>query len=235
MEIARLVIALGMLLYGSYYDWKSREVSDRVWILSSVAGISVQAYETFFLGNSVDISAVAISIGTTSAAAYAFYKLGFFGGADGKALVALSLILPTYSSPLSLHSFAPLTVLTNGVILTVFLPLAYAIRNLITIGSGDTLFQGFESEPLWKKTAVCFLGYRTKEAKPENFMFSLEKELDGRKVLSISLLKDEDFASGLDVWVTPGIPLLIFFTAGFILLILRGDLIAVILTWLLRT
>ena len=32
MEFVLLILLLGTLLYGSYYDWKSREVSDGVWI-----------------------------------------------------------------------------------------------------------------------------------------------------------------------------------------------------------
>ncbi len=234
MEFLRLILLLGTLLYGSYYDWKSREVSDSVWIFPSIAGMSLQVYEIIFLYHMVDLYLTAFSIGLTTAAALAFYKLGFFGGADAKALIAASLILPTYSTRSSLHPFASLTVLTNGVILTVFLPLAYALRNLGSTASGSRVFRGFESEPLWKKTLVCFLGYRVKQAKPGNFMFSLEKEVNGRKVFLISLLKDDEFASGEDIWVTPGIPLLLFFTAGFILMVLQGDIIALLLNFLLR-
>lgn len=234
MEFARLILVLATLLYGSYYDWKSREVYDRVWILSSIVGVSLQVYEVAFLGHSVDLATVIFSIGITTAAALAFYKLGFFGGADAKALIAVSLILPAYSGPSSIHPFASLTVLTNGVILTVFLPLAYALWNITRLASGGKLFEGFEAEPLWKKTLVCFLGYRIREADPEKFMFRLEKELNGRKVFSISLLKDEEFASGQDIWVTPGIPLLLFFTAGFILMIVWGDIISMALSFFLR-
>lgn len=234
MEFLRLILLLGTLLYGSYYDWKSREVSDYVWIIPSAVGILLQVYEIALLGHILEVYLTAFSIALTSAAALAFYKLGFFGGADAKALIAVSLILPTYTSSYSIHPFASLTVLTNGVVLTVSLPLAYALRNLASIASGTRVFRGFESEPLWKKTLVCFLGYRLKQAKPANFMFSLEKEVDGRKVFLISLLKDDEFASGEDIWVTPGIPLLLFFTAGFILMVLQGDIIALLLNFLLR-
>lgn len=48
MEFVRLTILLGTLLYGSYYDWKSRDVSDSVWIISSMAGNSVQLYKVLF-------------------------------------------------------------------------------------------------------------------------------------------------------------------------------------------
>ncbi len=68
MEFVRLLLLLGTLLYGSYYDWKSREVADIVWIPSSIAGISLQVYEIVFLGHIVELYLTASSVSLTTAA-----------------------------------------------------------------------------------------------------------------------------------------------------------------------
>ncbi len=58
----------------------------------------------------------------------------------------------------------------------------------------------------------------------------LEKRKDNQKKFNISLLsEDEDFAEGEDIWVTPGIPLLIFITIGFIIAVFYGDLLSLLI------
>ncbi|MFN3621522.1 MAG: A24 family peptidase C-terminal domain-containing protein [Nitrososphaerales archaeon] len=58
----------------------------------------------------------------------------------------------------------------------------------------------------------------------------MEKEESGKRRFNFNLLRvDEDFAAKGDVWVTPGIPLLAFMAAGFIVAVFFGDLLAYIL------
>lgn len=52
----------------------------------------------------------------------------------------------------------------------------------------------------------------------------------GKRKFDLSLLKDEDFfLTGKDVWGTPGIPLLLFMTGGFVAMLLIGDIVAIFL------
>ena len=43
------------------------------------------------------------------------YFFGFYGGADGKALIILGVLVPHFVPRVGLYSIAPLIILTNGV------------------------------------------------------------------------------------------------------------------------
>jgi preflagellin peptidase FlaK len=145
-----------------------------------------------------------------------------------KALVTISLIVPVYYPLNYLHPFTFLTSLTNGVFLTISLPVIFFVLNIARLIRGKDIFSGFEGEKLWRKTLACFLGYRVSKAEKSHFLMSLEKKVDDKKRFHISLLKDEDFTSGQDLWVTPGIPLLIFISLGFASTVLFGDFLTLI-------
>ncbi len=215
-----------MLVYASYSDWKTREVDDKLWILFSLAGIAFSIIELYY--NPQLLFLVITSISLSSLISFVLYYFGFFGGADMKALIVISLLVPVYYPPNFLHPLTFLTSLTNGIFLTICLPIFFFILNITRLILGRDIFSGFEGERLWKKILVCFLGYRTSKAEKSHFSMSLEKMVDGRKRLQISLLKDEDFISGEDIWVTPGIPLLIFISLGFISTILFGDFLTLL-------
>ncbi|MEM3383472.1 MAG: A24 family peptidase C-terminal domain-containing protein [Nitrososphaerales archaeon] len=226
MLLLKLFVCILMLIYASYSDWKTREVDDKLWIISSFIGITINLIDLSFQFEIKLLMLVIISISLISLISFIFYYIGFFGGADMKALIAIALIIPVYYPSKYIHPFTSLISLTNGAFLTLILPLIFFIMNMTRILRGKKIFSGFESEKIWKKFLVCFLGYRVSNVKKEQFFMSLQKNINGKKVFHISLLKDEEFISGQDVWVTPGIPLLIFITFGFLLTITFGDLLA---------
>ncbi|MGQ9468850.1 MAG: prepilin peptidase [Nitrososphaerales archaeon] len=217
-----------MLSYASYSDWKKREVDDRLWILFSFIGITLNIIELFPYSNPQLLILIITSISLSSLISFILYYFGFFGGADMKVLIAISLIIPVYYPSNYLHPFTSLTSLTNGIFFTISLPPIFLILNIIRLISGKDIFSGFEGERLWRKILVCFLGYRASKADKSHFLMSLEKIADGKKRFHISFLKDEDFISGQDIWVTPGIPLLIFISLGFISIILYGDFLTLL-------
>jgi len=105
--------------------------------------------------------------------------------------------------------------------------------NLFKIAKGEKIFEGFEDSKASKIKAL-FLGTRRKQA--GRFDYSIEKLAEGKKMFNISLGKiDEDFATGNDIWVSPGIPLLVFVLLGFITTVLFGDLLFTILRSIYRT
>ena len=84
---------------------------------------------------------VAISLLFVAPLSYVFWRLGGFGGADAKALITISILLPTFPRYLlpglglpvvrtTLGVFS-MTVLTNTVVLAVGYPLALGVRNLL--------------------------------------------------------------------------------------------------------
>lgn len=228
MLLLKLFICFIMLSYASYNDWKTREVDDKIWILFSFIGITLNIIELYYLSNLQLLFLVITSISLSSLISFVLYYFGFFGGADMKALIVISLIIPVYYSSNYLHPFASLTSLTNGVFLTMSLPMIFFTLNVIRLIQYKHIFSGFEGEKLWRKILACFLGYRVKRAEKGHFFMSLEKTVDGKKRFHISLLKDEDFTSGQDMWVTPGIPLLIFISLGFVSTILFGDFLTLL-------
>ena len=219
-----IVIAGIMLAMASYFDIKYREVQDKFWIPFFIIGAVLTAYDYYIGTPGFALVPLALSIGLTSGIAWAAYFLHLYGGADAKAIMVLSLLFPVYQDVQSLHGFGAFMSFTNSILLTALLPAAFLLINLGKMSKGGKIFQGFEEESGFSKFKALFLGYRRKQA--GKYDFSLEKIVDGKKRFHISLGKiDEDFTKGSDIWVTPGIPLLVFVLLGFIVTVVVGDLL----------
>jgi archaeal preflagellin peptidase FlaK len=223
-EYLNIPIAAVMLIYTSYLDIRKREVEDKVWIIFAVIGIVVQFFELFFGYASYNLFQLLVSVGLSALIGLGIFFFGFYGGADGKALIVLAILVPIFQPVVGLYPIAPLMTLTNGILLSILLPLGLTLLNLTRIVRGEKIFAGFESEPISKKILACFLGYRAKGL-PRQFQFPMEKASDdGSKKFDFSFMGDE-FETKPGTWVTPGIPLLVFFTVGFFLLLAYGDLV----------
>ena len=143
----RVMLALGMFASASYFDLKKREVSDLLWmVFAGAAGI---LYVFDFPSTLSEGITIVISMGITAAAAYGIYRAGLFGGADMLALITLSGILPVYHGSLlgiygiSIHSLAPLIVLTNAVLLSVAGVIFNIARNVVYYSKhAGKLFEG---------------------------------------------------------------------------------------------
>jgi preflagellin peptidase FlaK len=227
MPIVNIVVASVMLLSSSYLDLKKREVPDKFWIIFGAAGVALQVYEV-----SIGVTSLfylVFSIVLASIIGMGIFFVGLYGGADGKALIALAILLPYFPPKIGIYRIAPLIVLTNGVLLSMLLPLALGIYNATRIVRGEKIFDGFK-EPAYRKLLASFLGYKS-VGMPREFQFSMEKKLESmpmrvprERKFDFALMQDE-FESSPGTWVTPGIPLLVFFTAGFFVLLGYGDLV----------
>ena len=219
---ANLSTAAGMLVFASYLDMKKREVPDKVWLIFGGIGVILQVYE--IMSGETNPFQLAISIILATAIGMGLYFFGFYGGADGKALITVGVLVPVFAPNIGLYSIAPLIVLTNGVLLSILLPICILIYNFSRLLRKEQIFKGF-SEPWYRKALACFLGYKQTE-KPREFQFSMERSDDhgGTKKFQFSMMQD-DFETKGNTWVTPGIPLLVFFTAGYFLMLGYGDLV----------
>jgi len=219
-------LAAVMLLFTSYLDLKKREVEDKVWVIFGALGVALQAYEVA-TGETVLLQLL-IGVGLGALVGMGLYFFGFYGGADGKALIVLGILVPHFVPAVGIYSIAPLMVLTNGVLVSILLPIGLLIYNLSQIARKKPIFEGFQ-EPLYRKILASILGYR-QTGKPREFQFSMEKDITAEsgsvaaRKFDFSLMRD-DFETKSGTWVTPGIPLLVFFTAGYFLLLLYGDLV----------
>jgi preflagellin peptidase FlaK len=229
----RIIVCIVMLIGASYLDLKNREVNEKYWVFFSLIGLFLYVFEYIFGVLSIDLYLSGAVIGVTSISAFALWYFGFYGGADYFALVSLSIILPIYYAPFSIHPFTPAIVLTNSTVLVLILPIFFLSKNLFRIFKGEDIFSGFEHETRLKKLVVIFIGYKMKNVKKTNFYFPIEKSVDGKRFFDVGLLRNENdeelFLQGRDVWGSPGIPLLFFMNVGFFAMILIGDFVSIFL------
>jgi preflagellin peptidase FlaK len=286
MPIARLAIAIAVLLYGSYTDWKTRTASDTCWLAMGIAGLAFLAFEMIDSGedltyllmlvpigwlffdllidrkglfesgvNYLPLSLYIVSFAVLGYMFYAFREEAYFwalisiplmflvyfilyivdvvkGGADAKALIALSLLLPIYpiigampllDLPNDVAQYVmpfSLLALFYGALLTLAVPLYYLVVNL---ARGDRRFPSM------------LFGVRMDIAEAKGkFVWPMEY-VDGGEIKISSLPKgpesiEDHFASleakGLTkIWVTPKIPMLIPITAGVIIAAVVGNVL----------
>ncbi|MFN4336290.1 MAG: prepilin peptidase [Candidatus Nitrosocaldus sp.] len=218
-----------MLVVASIVDIRKREISDWVWILpvsvSVLISIPILASSPHIQYDELVVRYL-LSLTLTAPLAYIAYIKGLFGGADAKALIAISILVPSYGMEYSLHGIPALTTLTNAALLTIVNILHNIFRNLTAVLSGKDIFKGL-SEPLYKKVLVFMMGF---VARPKGYLFALEEVRDGKKALNLSPKAYNEFADNdEEVWVTQALPFIVYITVGFVIMLLIGDLIAYLL------
>ncbi len=218
----RIAICLITLIIASIMDFKKREISDKVWILAAIGGIALFIIDF----NNIDLTKYGIALGITAMLSYIIYRTGLFGGADAKALMIISLLLPFYDMENKIHDLTSLAVLTNGVILTIANIFHNVIRNVSEILKGKDIFLGFD-EPLSRKIFAFILGFRI--SKVSNYAFLMEVNDKKGKRFRFHINAYDDFADNAkDVWVTPALPFIIYITIGFIIAIVYGDIVGML-------
>lgn len=249
LEAARIVLSITFFLYASWADWKSREVSNSVWIVLAPIALALTTVQFALFSPDLFVN-YALSFGITSGLAIVLFYLGAFGGADAKALMCLALALPVFptnllSGVVYISPLFPLTVFSNAVLLAALTVVYALLRNLLwRLRNGAGLFAGFEKESVGKKLLVLVTGYKvdvaglekaghvfpledivTKESSDERRLMVFPKDETQETIMTrlVSAAKEGKLKDG--VWVTPGLPLLIFITAGLIIALALGDII----------
>lgn len=225
-EELRIVAALAMLCMASAWDLRSRSVSDWLWIAFGAAAIALYVLD---VPAAEDLPMLFLGLGVVAGVSFAAYRTGLFGGADSLGVIVLALLVPTYSGAYMQVGepglLFPLTVFTNALLVSAFQVAANVARNLPSLRRG--LFAGFEQESASKKAVAFLIGYR---ARNPRFAFPIETGGSQRRFdFGFKNAETADYESRKDVWVTPGIPFLVFLLAGFIVSILFGDLIVFLL------
>jgi len=263
LSLARVVLSIAFLAYASWSDLKTREVDNYVWVyFAPIAVLLTLVQFVLFPPVTNTIQSLlyyAISFAITSVFSIVLFYAGAFGGADAKALMCIALIMPfppQLFEPLSgfVSFIFPITVFSNGVILAALSIFYSLIRNLWWRGRIDRrLFDGYENESLGRKLLVVLSGYKVSFAKLKaSFLYPLEDlkfEEDGTiKKRLLIFPKDESREEILDrmtraenegklqnmIWATPGLPMLVFITAGLILAWTVGDIIFIVISQVLR-
>jgi preflagellin peptidase FlaK len=148
-DLLRL-LAVPVLGWAAVRDVRTRRVPNRTWYpLVAVGALALALDATTLPHRGSDLFAlrVALSLGVVVPLSYLTWRLGGFGGADAKALMALAVVFPVFptvylpATPLFDATTLPLvsttlgvfsmTVLTNAVLAGALYPLALGAGNLL--------------------------------------------------------------------------------------------------------
>jgi len=231
LTLLRFAFGFVMLSFASYADLKTRTVSNRLWLFMGGLGILLLLLQYFTIGfELVQLVGIPIMI----LLAYLLFKVGIiFGGADAKALMALSFLVPFWPE---LNKFLPLwrsilpfpwVIFSNSVILFIFIPF---ILLFINAYKRDLEFP------------YCLVGYKMSidDAK-RGFFWPLERiKENGSRGFVWSPMDDEidnefdklEKIGKKEIWVTPKIPFMIPLLIGFILSFTLGDILYTIISTL---
>jgi archaeal preflagellin peptidase FlaK len=250
IEAAALLLSVAALLAASFSDLKTREVSNKVWLVYGPSALALFVARMVFAWDLAPI--VGVSAISTFVVAFLLFHFGVMGGADSKALMCLGLALPVppaflnslWIPPIALYPF-PIAILANSFLLSIVSGVVILFRNIGQGVSAKGLFRGFEKETVLRKLLVMFTSYKTSFStlQSSNYLYPAEKVevQDSKPVRHLHLVssaeEDRDkLVSGLQdynsqglfsdgVWVTPGLPHLVFMTASLLTVVLVGDLV----------
>ncbi len=264
---ARITLSLGVLLYSSWSDYKTREVSNRVWIFYAPTALVLILAELVMYDPS-RLPAFGLSFGITAVIAVLLFYTGGFGGADSKAMMCIALalpfsvgtllspVVPSGESPLALNLF-PLTVFSNGVLFAAATGIYMVIYNIgWRAKTGEKLFEGsLAEESIGKKALVMITGHKVSLQKlkatwhiypmedikrdsegnsPKRSLQVMPKDEGREEILNRLTNAAETGEIKKNVWATPGLPMLIFLTAGLVVALLFGDVVWILISAVLR-
>jgi preflagellin peptidase FlaK len=260
---AKVTLSIAFLLYASWSDYKTREVANRVWAIYAPSALFLSLAELLIYEPSkLPFFGLSFGV-TAAFAIVLFYSGGFGGADSKALMcIALALPFSTETlftpisgvSPLSQNIF-PLTIFSNSVLFAAASGLYMLLRNLIQrVAAGEKLFEGsLATESIGKKILVMITGYKVSVAKlkekwhvypmedvDDNGENQLKRKLvvvprdEGRNEIVERLSKAVDTGKISDhVWATPGLPMLIFVTIGLIVALLFGDLVWILVSFVL--
>jgi archaeal preflagellin peptidase FlaK len=188
-----LAVSLAILLYASWSDYKTREVSNRVWVIYAPIA-AVLSLAELLLYDISNLALYGLCVGLTVGLAFLLFYAGGFGGADSKALMCIAVALPFAPvalftpliadglSPLS-QVIYPLTIFGNAVLFAAVSCVYMVLRNVYWHKKNRVrMFAGsLASESFGKKILVLITGYRMSIAKLKEkwHVFPMEDVSDG--------------------------------------------------------
>jgi len=254
INLISVLVVLAFLGYCSWSDIKTREVSNIVWLLFAPIGGILTVGRLYFSPELLWVSLSSIIVAT--AFALLLFYTGVFGGADAKGLICIGISIPTLPENILVsvnffHPLFPVVVLSNSFLVAVSLALYILVRNIFwKCSTRGGLFSGLEKEPAWKKAFALVSGYKVDfgEVEDKIYLYPLEEvvesgdtverrlnlfveaEVERRDLLEKLRPYVEKSVIPSEIWATPGLPMLVFVTMGFILAFVVGDLIFSILS-----
>jgi len=246
-EYASISISIAIFAFAAWSDLKTREVSDKVWFVYGPLGLAFTIYRLWVEPSLLLLTGA--SIGLSILVAFGLVFFGLTGGADALALICLSLTLPVPPRALTpmlgyFLPFFPIVVLYTGYLASILVPFVMIAKNLsvwVRLKSG--MFNGLEHESTWKKALAFITGFPTSlsQLRSTFYLYPMEKVVEDkegvRRTLDVYSSADVDrdqvvseFEESLKragspgtVWVTPGLPLLVFLLIALVFVLTLGD------------
>jgi hypothetical protein len=204
-----------------------------------LAGLAIAATRWIY---TAELSLTILSFTAAFLISIVLYACKVFGGADAKAMICVSLIIPQNISA-SLTPLFTLTAFLNTFILLGILYLTILTYNSLQRLKGEKLFLGLESESKWKKLVILLTGIRTdlnslqnkkhfypaqkidkKNSETEIHLTSLRNIPTKESVDLNSLKRKMDEIPNKKIWVYFSKPLIPIITLAVILSFFLGDL-----------
>lgn len=197
----RQIIALAMLSVASYFDIKTREIDDRIWLIFSIPGIALYFLTPLPSFTTILFLVMGAIIGTT------WFLTKAFGQADGLAIIALAVVFPTFNEmPVSV-----LVALATTVLLGLFGTLYNIAYNLSDTLHGK-IFRGI-NEKLYRKI-LAFLSMHRKRSYEK---FVISSQTGDKFSFHFKPNPDEDFAGDFTGYVSSAFPLVPFMLTALVL------------------
>ena len=174
---SQVAVTVAFLTYSSWSDYKTREVSNRVWAIYAPIAIALSLTD-FLLFAPSKLVLFGVSVGFTVGLAFLLFYLGAFGGADSKALMCIAFSLPfapvVLFTPVLANSLSPIsqviypmTIFSNGVLFAAASCVYMVLHNFVWHRrNGKEMFSGaLARESMGKKILVLITGYKVTIAK----------------------------------------------------------------------
>ncbi|MHA1209943.1 MAG: A24 family peptidase [Candidatus Freyarchaeota archaeon] len=189
-----MATCLLLLGYAAVCDWRTRRVRNHVWLLMVVCGLIIAAARWIY---TAELLVTCLSLVAAFLLSLLLYALKVFGGADAKALICTSLLIPVNVSP-SLTPLFVLTVFTNTLLFLGAVYLLIFSFNLVQSPKRGNMFQGFESESVWRKLTILLTCIRVDVnlAKNNNHLYPLKSPVDKNSVRGERPIPLEEDSSG---------------------------------------
>jgi len=248
LTLIGFLVSIVFLGYAAYSDLKSREVSNRVWIIYAPMACLLLLPRLLIDTSLILVSL--ISIAATTGLSLLLFYVGLFGGADCKAFICLSVALPTFPFSIDLplihlNPVFPVTVLYNAYLFSISTLFLVALRNIDwKFGKGKRFFNDIQESSFSRRFLAVLTGYKTrlKDLRSKVYLYPMEEVVDtgGHRIRRLRLFTGaesdrnqlvENLESSLsdgekeEVWVTPGIPLLLFVWIALVFNAFMGDVL----------
>ena len=234
-------------LYGSVLDIRDRRVPFRTWYPMLLISAPFTGWFTFllFMGDPGYILIIVMATLIFCGLMYGIAYYGLFGGADAWGLIFIALLIPLFPfEPLLGYPPAPLfvfSVLTNALILNLFIPVFFFAYNTLKGNSAPLLYRfigfpvkgdeirsvfGFVIEDFWETPE----GLRRRFIP---FREAISRMASDERVYTRDLREHpEEFRDELalykkagSVWISYGVPFFIPITAGLFVSCIFGDIL----------